>query len=678
MEENPFLAESDVLGSIRELIRERRFEEAAEKAQAALKDNPFLTEAEELYNRAVEALNAEPFILEHLRVAEDHFGKLNYQEAIASARKILDLDSDHLRAQEIFEVSQQKIESEPFVREFITRGEEYFAGGDVEKARTEWQKIETIDPGNAVLFSLLARCDTIVYRKKYTPEEEETINRLTAEGQRHFDDGRYQEAINNWSRILVIDETHEDARASLTRARQALEERQREIDETLHRARVSLEGRRFDEGVALLDAQLQKVPGHPELQVLREQIVSERRERERLAEEEIPFLEPEPGPTREPAGPPAAAVAAAPPVHTALAAPAREDAETHYRHAVEHRRQGNLILAFNEVSHALELDPSHSAAQVLQMEIESALGSTESLAPVEMELEPEAILAPPPPPAPALAPPVVALPPAPRPVAAVAPPPPAMPIAAPPVVAAAAPAPRRRFLIVSASIFLVGIGLLVIFLLERDRIFGTLNAGLDRAVSEEFEAAGPLPLPSGAEGFLLQGQSLLDRKQYLDAIFYFQKVPPDSPVAKRASALIAQAQQQLLEVPAPPSATDTAPAAESRTTPPPAEAVRVINEGRAAFNAANFETASQRFSRALEIDPASSEAKAWLSRAYYNLGLLAMRESNMETAEANFRRVLTLVPDDEESRRQIAVTRRYREQPSDHSLEVYLRFQKLR
>ena len=60
------------------------------------------------------------------------------------------------------------------------------------------------------------------------------------------------------------------------------------------------------------------------------------------------------------------------------------------------------------------------------------------------------------------------------------------------------------------------------------------------------------------------------------------------------------------------------------------------------------------------------------------MGILALRELDMARAETSIRKVLDLAPDDEIARRQLAVIRRYKDRPSDHNLDVYLKFQQLR
>src|SRR3990172_6642759 len=101
MEDNPFLNAQTGIDEIRSLFGERRFQEVVEKASALLKDSPYMDDVRSYYERAVEALNAEPFILEQLKVAEQSFAQRDYLKAIPAAKMILDLDTEHRRALEI-------------------------------------------------------------------------------------------------------------------------------------------------------------------------------------------------------------------------------------------------------------------------------------------------------------------------------------------------------------------------------------------------------------------------------------------------------------------------------------------------------------------------------------------------------------------------------------------------
>src|SRR5512145_2841363 len=61
------------------------------------------------------------------------------------------------------------------------------------------------------------------------------IEQLLLSGLDHYFGGRYEQAINIWTRVAFLERGHGRARAYIERARGALAERQRESDELLHR-----------------------------------------------------------------------------------------------------------------------------------------------------------------------------------------------------------------------------------------------------------------------------------------------------------------------------------------------------------------------------------------------------------------------------------------------------------
>ena len=73
-------------------------------------------------------------------------------------------------------------------------------------------------------------------RSEPRPEAERDvkIERLLLSGLDHYFRGRYERAIDVWTRVLFLDRTHARARAYIDRARAALAEKLRESEELLH------------------------------------------------------------------------------------------------------------------------------------------------------------------------------------------------------------------------------------------------------------------------------------------------------------------------------------------------------------------------------------------------------------------------------------------------------------
>ena len=67
------------------------------------------------------------------------------------------------------------------------------------------------------------------------PEREARIEQLLLSGLDHYFAGKFEEAINIWTRVAFLERGHGRARAYIERARGAQAERQREHEEVLHR-----------------------------------------------------------------------------------------------------------------------------------------------------------------------------------------------------------------------------------------------------------------------------------------------------------------------------------------------------------------------------------------------------------------------------------------------------------
>jgi hypothetical protein len=68
-----------------------------------------------------------------------------------------------------------------------------------------------------------------------TADRDALIERLLLAGLDHYFEGRYEQAVNIWTRVAFLERGHGRARAYIERARGALAERQRETEESLHR-----------------------------------------------------------------------------------------------------------------------------------------------------------------------------------------------------------------------------------------------------------------------------------------------------------------------------------------------------------------------------------------------------------------------------------------------------------
>jgi tetratricopeptide (TPR) repeat protein len=83
-------------------------------------------------------------------------------------------------------------------------------------------------------------------------ERESQVDALLIEGLDKYFNGRYEEAIHLWTRVLFLDRSHARARAYIDRARTAVAERQRRAEEMLHASHLLLEQGRTEAARELL------------------------------------------------------------------------------------------------------------------------------------------------------------------------------------------------------------------------------------------------------------------------------------------------------------------------------------------------------------------------------------------------------------------------------------------
>ncbi len=88
------------------------------------------------------------------------------------------------------------------------------------------------------------------------------IGQLLAEGQAAFDRGAYQDAIDSWSRIFLIDVDHAVASQRIEEARRLKAEQEREVEEVFHDALDRLEAGDRDGARRGLERVLEINPGH--------------------------------------------------------------------------------------------------------------------------------------------------------------------------------------------------------------------------------------------------------------------------------------------------------------------------------------------------------------------------------------------------------------------------------
>src|SRR5436190_13980827 len=90
------------------------------------------------------------------------------------------------------------------------------------------------------------------------PDRDAKIEQLLLVGLDHYFAGRYEHAINVWTRALFLDRSHPRARAYIERARSALAEGQRESEELLQNGVAAFHRGDGDEARRLLRSAIER------------------------------------------------------------------------------------------------------------------------------------------------------------------------------------------------------------------------------------------------------------------------------------------------------------------------------------------------------------------------------------------------------------------------------------
>ena len=98
------------------------------------------------------------------------------------------------------------------------------------------------------------------------PAETAKVRQYLQEGQGLYDAGQYQDAIDVWTRIFILDENSKEADALIDKAKTAMNANQGEIEHNLTEAIAAFNAGEFERSRPLLERVLQSFPGHREAQ----------------------------------------------------------------------------------------------------------------------------------------------------------------------------------------------------------------------------------------------------------------------------------------------------------------------------------------------------------------------------------------------------------------------------
>lgn len=209
----------------------RRLVQVAEENRGEVAQNPTLRK---LVETAYARLEAEPYIRNYLDSARAALEVGDFEECDRLLNKARSLDPT---AAGIEALAAER-------REYEAPGDAF--GGNVPSFLTKPRAAANVSSAGADRFGEVLPVDPEVVRHDVAPEEfsggfggqasggDGRVQELLADGQRAFDRGEYQEAIDCWSRIFLIDIDHEEAARRIEDARRQRSESDRRVEEIFH------------------------------------------------------------------------------------------------------------------------------------------------------------------------------------------------------------------------------------------------------------------------------------------------------------------------------------------------------------------------------------------------------------------------------------------------------------
>jgi tetratricopeptide (TPR) repeat protein len=265
-------------------MQSHEFQSVITNCRTILALDPDHMRAREMMEDAQSKLEAEVFVRENLKRAQEFFQTRAFQKCISECQRIQLLDSENSAAGDLLKKAQQKMEAEPFIQNFIGSGQSLFNSGLYSEAVAQWEKVRSIDPQYQGLDTLIRSA-----KEKMAPEipefpgvpdlpsfdlgtgmdmsdqisdvpligfdeqqaagapaaepatDEERIERILKDGDQFFNRGQYQKAIEVWAEVFMLDVTHPVALQKIEEARVAANSQRVEVKEWMAHGEAAYE-----------------------------------------------------------------------------------------------------------------------------------------------------------------------------------------------------------------------------------------------------------------------------------------------------------------------------------------------------------------------------------------------------------------------------------------------------
>lgn len=125
------------------------------------------------------------------------------------------------------------------------------------------------------------------------PEEKLKVREYIEDGNKLFEAGSYQEAIDRWTRVFIIDETNSEAQELIDAAKETINKRQKDIEPLLAEGISAYNSGDFDKSREILEKILAAFPAHREALYYLDQIKKKSSKKQTQEADEFQLIQPE-------------------------------------------------------------------------------------------------------------------------------------------------------------------------------------------------------------------------------------------------------------------------------------------------------------------------------------------------------------------------------------------------
>jgi tetratricopeptide (TPR) repeat protein len=317
---------AELLTKCETAVNSGKYEEAITGCRAVLQAAPDNLKAKQLLDEAQSKMEADLFVKDNLRKAQEYFNARDYQKCVSECQKIQLLDPNNASVLKLMQMAQEKMEAEPFVQNFITSGQSLYDSGLFSEAISQWEKVRAIDPVYPGLDGLIKDArekmggykdeeptvaqlnkddgqeDTVITdgmpsfelnldnilsesggqafsfdqpgddlqdqqqatEKLEFLSDEDRIKQLLRDGDQLSSHGHFQRAIEVWSEIFMLDVNHPEALQKIEVARQAAAEQRAASQEIVKRGIAAYESGDLEQAREFFDQVRASDPDNPE------------------------------------------------------------------------------------------------------------------------------------------------------------------------------------------------------------------------------------------------------------------------------------------------------------------------------------------------------------------------------------------------------------------------------